>query len=241
MTGFGLIGWAISACLPVRYTQSADLQLIFLYSDNINWNDIVRETFTRTLGSLIESPQVITDAIYRAQEKGLTLTEDQMRAAIRKEQRFYGWTLTVTAEKPETTQILLESWQTAIANVLDAEQSLLLAARTKEQQANLWVTCLQQLPVEPADPVCSQANADAIASSYQQAFAAYTEYRHEIHYLQQFSPDFSYLWRQVQPAPTPSSVLPVGVTILISAFLGLFTTLPLMNKPLTGFSQHRNK
>jgi hypothetical protein len=234
MTVFGLLGWAINAVLPSRYIQSADLQLTFLYSNDINWNDGVRNSFTRTLGGLIESPQVISATIANAQQRGLTVTEAQIRALIKKEQRFYGWTVTVTSTKANMTQMLLESWQSAITTVLDTERSLLLAARTGEQQANQWFACLQQLPVEPADPTCSQANADAIAASYQQSYAAYTEYRQEVQFLQQFSPDFSYHWRQVQQEPTPSPLLPVGITLLTSALLGLITALLWLYKPLTG-------
>ena len=237
MTVFGLLGWGINTVLPVRYTQSTDMQLTFLYSDEINWNDNRREAFTRTLGSLIESPQVIAQTIINAQERGLTLTEAQIRASINKEQRFYGWTLTVTSPKADTTLILLESWQSAITTTLDTEQSRLLAARTEEQQAKQWFACLQQLPVEPADPACSQENADAIAASYQQAYSAYTEYRQELQFLQQFSPDFSYHWRQVQQEPAPSPLLPVGVTILIVTMIGLIAGLLAMHHPLNGLAR----
>jgi hypothetical protein len=237
MTVFGLFGWGINAVLPVRYTQSADMQLTFLYSDDINWNDNRREAFTRTVGRLIESPQVISDTITNAQARGLTLTEAQIRASIKKEQRFYGWTLTVTSPKADTTQVLIDSWQAAITSTLDAEQSNLLAARTEEQQAKQWFACLQQLPVEPADPACSQENADTIAASYQQAYGAYTQYRQELQFLQLFSPDFSYHWRQVQQEPAPSPLLPVGVTILIAAMIGLIAALLAMHHPLNGLSR----
>lgn len=241
MTAFGLLGWSINALLPVRYTQSADIQLTFLYSDDINWNDTGRETFTRTLGGLIESPQVIDNTITNARELGLTLTKAQLRASIKKEQRFYGWTLTVTSPKADTTQILLESWQSAITTMVDTEQSRLLAARTEEQQTNQWFACLQHLPVEPADPACSQKNADTISASYQKAYAAYAQHRQEIQFLQQYSPDFSYQWRLVQQEPTPSPLLPVGITVLTSALLGLTIALILLNKPLTGGLLRRNQ
>ena len=241
MTAFGLLGWSINAVLPVRYTQSADIQLTFLYSDNINWNDTGRETFTRTMGGLIESPQVIAQTIINAQGKGLTLTEAQIRASIKKEQRFYGWTLTVTSPKADTTQILLESWRSAITIAIDSEQSSLLAARTEEKRANQWFACLQQLPVEPSEPICSQENADTISASYQQAYAAYAEHRQEIQFLQQYSPDFSYQWHLVQQEPKPSPLLSVGITVLTSALLGLTIALLLLNKPHTGGLLRRNQ
>jgi hypothetical protein len=241
MTIFGLLGWGINSVLPSRYPQSADMQLTFLYSDDINWDDGVREALTRTLGELIEAPQVISATIANATVNELILTEAQVRASIHKEQRYYGWNLSVNADKAINAQLLLESWQTAITDVLTEEQSLLLAARTAEHEANQWYACLQQLPVEPADPTCSQENADAIAVSYQQAYDAYTEYRQGIQFLRHFSPDFSYQWRQVQQEPTLSPLLPVGITILASALLGLIIALLSLNQHHTdGFLRRNN-
>jgi hypothetical protein len=240
MTVFGLLGWGINAILPVRYTQSADMQLTFLYSDDINWNDDVRNAFTRPLGELIESPQVLSATIANATGNGLTLTEAQIRASINKEQRYYGWNLTVHTDKATNTLVLLESLQAAITAVITEEQSLLLAARIAEHEANQWFACLQQLPVEPSDPMCSQENADTISASYQQAYEAYTGYRQGVRYLQHFSPDFSYQWRLVQQEPTPSPCLPVGITVLISALLGLIITLLWLNQAFIDGAVRRN-
>jgi len=232
MAIFGMLGWGINAILPGRYTQSADMQITFLYSDDINWDDGVRDAFTRTVGNMIESSQVITSTIRNAQEKGLTLTEAQTQAAIGKEQRFYGWTLAVSSHKADTTRILLESWLAAITATLDSEQSLLLAARTQEHQANQWFACLQQLPVDSADPECSQENADAIAASYQQSYTSYTDLRREIQFLLPFSADFTYQIRQVQQEPTPTPLLPVGITVLIVAMFGMLLALLTIQHPL---------
>lgn len=223
---FAAIGNLVTLLLPIRYEQTANLQILFKPNQNINWTDKDMLSFTETVGEMVVSSAVQSLVIDQLLSQDFDLSGNDLSRYIEKEQRYYGWKLIVNTNDAELTEAILSTWKSTVMELL--ENDLLMSQQAEEQRALVaaWIPCLQQLPAEPMHPFCNPRNAAEISSLYHQATDQYQTAVSNILFLEDYPPTYSITFLDTETAeriPMIDSSAGIFVGLLIGIALGTLT------------------
>ena len=210
------------------------MQIHFEYSKALNWTDKTMLSFTRTLGSLIDSPEVTQAVLEDLHQQGFALTEKEFQSATYKEQRFYGWKLVANTNNTQLTGALLNTWQTAVIAAIDSDLARSQEAYFDREIAQSWLPCLQQLPSEPMHPICNSQNSAVIAANYGLAISNFETASSKIHFLGEFPPAYT-VQRLDAAQQQKNSLVDSTTAILIGAFAGILIGVLTIQAPWTEY------
>ena len=233
---FASLGNLLTVMLPARYTQSADIQVLFKQSAEMDWSDKTMLQVTEAMGSLVDDMDTQAEVLWQLRHEGYALDEKDFSQLASKERRFYGWKLIVTSNDSLLTETFLRIWQTVVFEAINADLEKSQKTQRQSELAELWIPCLQQLPAEPIHAFCNPQNAAQIAANYNEVFAQYEKAKSQVKYLIGFPPTYS------AHLLTASSIERVSMVsrnsaILIGTLIGLLIGTLTIESPWT---QHLN-
>ena len=229
---FASIGSLLTVMLPARFTQSADIQILFIQSAEMDWSDKTMLQITDAMGSLVDDTDTQKEVLWQLHQAGYALDEKDFARFTSKERRFYGWKLNVSTKDPVLTETLLNTWQTVVLDAINADLEMSRKTQQQSKVAAVWLPCLQQLPAEPSHAVCNPQNAAQIATAYNQAFDQYQTAKSQVKYLVGYPPTYSVHLLEVNSTQRVT-LLSKNTSILIGTLLGILVGTLTIESPWT--------
>lgn len=155
MVAGGIAGVLISRMQKPVYESRASIttSIDFAYTNRLSSDE--EDYLISSVGDVIDSSRVLELVKENARNQGITLTDEQIRTAFRKDRQGYRWLLTVRDSSPETAQRLAQIWvEAADQGLAIAHQNTLDALMLQSAQLALEDCFSQSVVVDPASSYC---------------------------------------------------------------------------------------